>query len=129
MSIQFVVKRNDTCVSDQNEFAQLAGTFARKAASAAQRWSWYWLFPSCTRYQDEASERYRAHYVQGTVLQRCGIRDASTTMLSTLVLNKGGLGVRSPLNVEVPARLGCALRSGAVPPGGGGGGGGTGRRL
>jgi len=38
MSIQFVVKRNDTCVSDQNEFAQLAGTFARKAPSAAQSW-------------------------------------------------------------------------------------------
>lgn len=111
------MKPSDTCVSDQNEFVQLPGTFARKAASAAQSWSWYWLFPSRTRYQDEASERYRAHHVHRTVLQRCGIRDASTTMLSTLVLNKGGLGVRSPLNVEVPARLGCALRAGAVPAG------------
>ena len=47
-------------------------------------------------------------------------------MLYTLVLNKGGLGVRSPLNVEVPARLGCALRLGAVLPGAGAG---VGRRL
>jgi len=42
-------------------------------------------------------------------------------MLYTLVLNKGGLGVRSPLKVEVPARLGCALRAGAVPSGAGAG--------
>jgi len=70
MSIQLVVKPSDTCVSDQNEFAQLAGTFAHKAPSAAQSWSWYWLFPSRTRYQDEASERYRAHYVHRTVQER-----------------------------------------------------------
>jgi len=41
-----------------------------------------------------------------TVQELMGHRDVSTTMLYTHVLNKGGLGVRSPLDVDVPARLG-----------------------
>jgi site-specific recombinase XerD len=37
-----------------------------------------------------------------TVQELLGDRDVSTTMLYTHVLNRGGLGVRSPLDQPVP---------------------------
>jgi len=57
-------------------------------------------------------------------LQAFMVRQGDVDMPYTHVVNKGGLRVRSPLDVDVVARLGCALRVVAIPPGRGPGRGG-----
>ena len=57
-----------------------------------------------------ATHMQEAVYDIHTVQDLPGHRDVSTTMLYTHVLNRGGLGVRSPLDLDTPGARPSPLR-------------------
>jgi integrase len=98
----------------------LPGALARKYPNADREWGWQWVFPAATHYTDrQTGVRHRFH-LHETVVQKAVreaarkadirkhatphvirhsfAKDVSTTMIYTHVLNRGGRGVRSPLD-------------------------------
>ncbi len=87
---------------------QRAVSDAARAAGVVQRVGCHTLRHSFATHLLESGYDIR------TVQELLGHRDVSTTMLYTHVLNKGGLGVRSPLDVESGALAGGAGASASV---------------
>jgi hypothetical protein len=71
---------------------------ARHVASVRRQHDEEWVFPATRHYRDAATGQVRRHHLHESVIQRAFHRDVSTTMIYTHVLNRGGRGVRSPLD-------------------------------
>jgi integrase len=74
-----------------------------------------------------ATALLQAGYDIRTIREVLGDKDVSTTMIETHVLNRGGLGVRSPLDGLVGRRVGTA--KGGTEGGGGDRDGGRGEGM
>ena len=63
----------------------------RKYPRAPLDWRWQWVFPQENRWKNSKTGEEGRHHVHETLLQRA-------VMVYTHVLNKGGHGVRSPVD-------------------------------
>jgi len=77
----------------------------KKHKNAATELTWQYLFPASKLSLDPRSGKERRHHVAEpnvqhirTVQELPGHKDVRTTMIYTHVLNRGGRGVRSPLD-------------------------------
>ena len=106
---------------------RLPHALAEKYPNAAREWRWQWVFPQRGRWVSPDRRQQGRHHVDPSVVQRVfrlavgaagitkhatihtlrhsfathlleGGQDIRTTMVYTHVLNRGGLGVRSPLD-------------------------------
>jgi integron integrase len=85
---------------------------SRKYPNADREWGWQYVFPSKSFSKDPRTAATRRHHIHENSLQKAvkkavklaciqellGHKDVSTTMIYTHVLNKGGMGVKSPLD-------------------------------
>jgi len=80
-------------------------TVLQRAVSVAGREAGIAARVGCHTFRHSfATHLLESGYDIRTVQELLGHKDVSTTMLYTHVLNRGGLGVRSPLDVDLPAR-------------------------
>jgi integron integrase len=86
---------------------QLPDALDRKYPNAPVEWRRQWVFPQENRWKNTKTGEEGRHHVHETILQRAVkeavhkagiVKHVGTTMIYTHVLNKGGHGVRSPLD-------------------------------
>ena len=66
----------------------------RKYPNAPKEWRWQWVFPQEHRWRNAKTGEEGRHHVHESIIQK----DVKTTMIYTHVLNRGGKGVKSPLD-------------------------------
>ena len=125
--IRRVGELHDQDLAAGRGWVALPDALARKYPNAGRERGWQWLFPATRSYVAAGTGQRRRHHLHESVVQRAvrvaavragltkpatchtlrhsfatqellGHRDVSTTMIYTHVLNRGGRGVRSPLD-------------------------------